>query len=316
MNLVFGRTASLAAIAALLGAPALAHGFAGDRFFPATLETDDPFVADEMSLLTVTKNPDDPTGGQSESFESDIAKRVTHDFGLTAQYEWNYFQPKGMAVEHGFGSLTTGAQYQLFIDAPHELMALAGLNVTWAHTGAVHSGGADDHTTLEPTFDFGKGFGDLPAALPWLRPFAITGNISIDAPTRVNSAGTLNQNVFNAGFAIEYSLEFLQHHVRDVGLRAPFDRLIPLVEITTATPLNRGTIATAPGVALTNNLGHATTGLVAPGVIWAGQYFQLGAEALVPYGEGQGHGVGGLLQFHLFLDDLFPNSIGRPLLEW
>jgi hypothetical protein len=25
---------------------ALAHGFAGDRFFPATILTDDPFVAD------------------------------------------------------------------------------------------------------------------------------------------------------------------------------------------------------------------------------------------------------------------------------
>ena len=226
MDLVFGRAAVLAAIATLVGGAALAHGFAGDRFFPATLQTDDPFVADEMSLLTVTKNPDDPTGGQSYSFEFDIAKRVTRDFGLTAAYEWNYFQPKGMPSTHGFGSLTTGAQYQLFIDAPHEMMALAGLDVSWAHTGAVQSGGADDHTTLEPTFDFGKGFGDLPPWLPWLRPFAVTGNLSIDLPTRVNSAGMLNQNMFNAGFAIEYSLEFLQHHVRDVrasgALRSPY----------------------------------------------------------------------------------------------
>ena len=208
------------------------------------------------------------------------------------------------------GGLETGAQYQLFIDGPHELMALAGIDVTWAHTGAVNRGGADDHTTLSPAFDFGKGFGDLPESLPWLRPFAITGNLSIDFPTRVNSAGNLNPNVFNAGFAIEYSLEFLQHHVRDLGLRAPFDRVIPLVEITTATPLNRGFNATAGG---TNGTGYATTGVIAPGLIWAGQYFQIGAEAILPYGEGQGHGVGALVQFHLFLDDLFPNSIGRPL---
>jgi hypothetical protein len=32
---------------------ALAHGFAGERFFPATILTDDPFVADEMSLPEV-----------------------------------------------------------------------------------------------------------------------------------------------------------------------------------------------------------------------------------------------------------------------
>ena len=33
----------------------LAHGFAGKRFFPATLTTDDPFVADELSLPTISK---------------------------------------------------------------------------------------------------------------------------------------------------------------------------------------------------------------------------------------------------------------------
>jgi hypothetical protein len=312
MNIVFGRAATLAAICTLVDGPALAHGFAGDRFFPATLQTDDPFVADEMSLPTLTKTPTDPTGQQSYSVEVDIAKRLTSTFGLTAAYQWNYFQPKGAPATHGFGSLHTGAQYQLFVNAPHEVMALIGLDVTWAHTGAVNNGGADDHTTLSPAFDFGKGFGDLPDSVPWLRPFAITGNLGIDLPTRVNSAGNLNQTVFNAGFAIEYSLEFLEHHVRDIGLRPPFDRLIPLVEITTSTPLNRGFNMDA---GLTNGAGHATTGLVAPGLIWAGQYYQIGAEVLVPYGEGQGHGIGGLLQFHLFLDDLFPNSIGRPLLS-
>jgi hypothetical protein len=49
-------------------------------------------------------------------------------------------------------------------------------------------------------------------------------------------------------------------------------------------------------------------------VIWAGQYYQIGAEALLPYGQGQGHGIGAVVQFHIFLDDTFPNSIGRPLL--
>jgi hypothetical protein len=294
----------------LSGRLAEAHGFAGERFFPATIQTDDPFVADEMSLPTLTRNPTDPSGEQSYSVETDIAKRLTTDFGLTASYQWNYFQPKGASAFYGFGSLRTGAQYQLFIDAPHQFMGLAGLDVTWAHTGAVNHGGADDHTTLTPTFDFGKGFGDLPDSLTWLKPFALTGNLSVDFPTRVNSAGNLNQNVFNAGFAIEYSLEYLQHHVKDVGLRAPFDRLIPLVEITSATPLNRG-FNGATG--MTNGNGNATTGLIAPGFIWAGQYFQIGAEAIIPYGQGQGHGVGAVLQFHLFLDDLFPNSIGRPL---
>ena len=311
MRLAPCSTAALAAVLAYPAGPARAHGFAGDRFFPATIQTDDPFVADEMSLPTLTRNPTDATGAQSYAIETDIAKRLTPTFGLTAQYEWNYFQPQGAAPMHGFGSLTTGAQYQLFINPQHEFMALANLGVTWAHTGAVHQGMADDHTTLSPGIDFGKGFGDLPDSVPWLRPFAITANLGVDFPTRVNSAGTLNQNVFNAGFAIEYSLEYLEHHVRDVGLKPPFDRMIPLVEITSATPFNRNAV-----MGMTNAMGNATTGVVAPGLIWAGQYYQIGAEALIPYGQGQGHGLGAVLQFHLFLDDLFPNSIGRPILQW
>src|SRR5437667_11708265 len=34
--------------------PAGAHGLIGQRFFPATLAIDDPFVADELSLPTVS----------------------------------------------------------------------------------------------------------------------------------------------------------------------------------------------------------------------------------------------------------------------
>ena len=66
--------------------------------------------------------------------------------------------------------------------------------------------------------------GDLLATLPWLRPIAVTGNLGIDFPTKSASAGALNPNTFNYRFAFEYSLEHLQHQVRDVGLKAPFDR--------------------------------------------------------------------------------------------
>ena len=59
------------------------HGFAGARFFPATLSTDDPFVADELSLPTVStiRTPDD--GGTRETDISvEIAKRITPEFGI------------------------------------------------------------------------------------------------------------------------------------------------------------------------------------------------------------------------------------------
>src|SRR5881392_3032724 len=71
--LVVSLAAALASMAGTVGA----HGMAGKRFFPATLATDDPFVADELSLPTVStiRTPDD--GGTRETDISvDIAKRI------------------------------------------------------------------------------------------------------------------------------------------------------------------------------------------------------------------------------------------------
>jgi hypothetical protein len=151
--------------------------------------------------------------------------------------------------------------------------------------------------------DLGKGFGDLPESLPWLRPLAITGTLSFDFPTKTQSAGFPNPNSFNFGFSFQYSLEYLQHYVKDIGLSAPFDRLIPLVEVSFSTAVNRG-------------LGGQTVGTIQPGVIWFGQYVQIGAEAIIPASRLTGHGYGGVVQLHFYLDDLFPNSLGRPLLRW
>jgi hypothetical protein len=91
--------------------------------------------------------------------------------------------------------------------------------------------------------------------------------------------------------------------VKDIGLREPFNRLIPLVELAFSTPINR-----IPA--------SQTIGTVQPGVIWAGQYFQIGAEAILPVNRLTGHGYGGVVQLHFYLDDLFPRSIGRPISEW
>lgn len=292
--------AAAACAVALLPSVACSHGFAGDRFFPATLLTDDPFVADEMSLPTVSRSPTASDGTQELNIGIDLAKRITPDLGMTFSDQWKYVQPKDMPAVTGLDTLKTGLQYQLFVNAPHEALGLVGLSATWAHTGRVQALGQPDFTTLTPTFDFGKGFGDLPENLPWLRPFAITGNLSVDFPTKTESAGSPNPNNFNYGFAFEYSLEYLQHHVKDVGLSAPFDRLIPLVEVSLTTGLNRG----AAG---------QTTGTVQPGIIWAGQHYQIGAEAIIPINSASGHGLGGIVQLHLFLDDIFPNSIGRPI---
>ena len=283
-------------------ATALAHGFAGQRFFPATILTDDPFVADEMSLPTVTRPPTGPDGSQQIDIDVDLAKRITPDFGITIGQGYSYRQPKGLPAVTGLSGLHTGAQYQLFVDGPHEALGLLGLNVSWAHTGRVSALGAPDFTTLSPTFNFGKGLGDLPSSLDFIRPFAVTGNLGMDFPTKTESAGTPNPNTINYGFAIEYSLPYLQCCVKDIGLTEPFSRMIPLVEVAFTTPINR--------------VSSQTIGTIQPGVIWSGTYFQIGAEAIIPVNKQSGHGYGGVVQLHFYLDDVFPTGIGKPISEW
>jgi len=299
------RRARLAIAAALMITPiydALAHGLAGERFFPATILTDDPFVADEMSLPQVTQTPPGPDGAQETDIQIDLAKRITPNFGFTIRDEWRRLRPTDLPAVTGLGALQTGAQYQLFVNGPHQALGLLGLNATLGHTGRIEAG-APDFTTLSPTFDFGKGFGDLPRSLPYLRPFAITGNLGFDFPTKVESAGVPNPTAFNYGFAFEYSLPYLECCVKDVGLRAPFNQLFPLVEVSLSTAVNRG-------------LGGQTIGTIQPGIIWAGTYFQIGAEAIIPATRLTGPGYGGVVQLHFYLDDLFPRSIGKPISEW
>ena len=110
---------------------ALAHGFAGERFFPATIPTDDPFVADEISLPQAGLQPPAPDASQLTNIEIDLSKRITPNTGIIIGDEWQRLRAPGVPSVGGLGPLRTGAQYQLFIDGPHQALGLLGLNVIW-----------------------------------------------------------------------------------------------------------------------------------------------------------------------------------------
>ena len=79
------RHAAPAALALmLLPAAASAHCFVGARFMPATLNVDDPCVADELSLPTVSmfRNGDDPSARQTD-ISAEFSKRITESFGVS-----------------------------------------------------------------------------------------------------------------------------------------------------------------------------------------------------------------------------------------
>jgi hypothetical protein len=293
---------------------AYGHGFAGARFFPATLSTDDPFVSDELSLPTVStiRTPDD--GGTRETDISvDISKRITPEFAIEISETFTALNPREGRAANGFGNLELGGKYQLLKNGEHETIISIGLGVEVGGTGG-RSVGADSFSTWAPGIFFGKGFGDLPNEVKFLKPFAITGQLGVAIPTSASTRSVTidvqtgerdieverHPDVLEWGFALEYSLIYLQSQVQDVHLHPPLDRLIPLVEFAFETPLNRGEDG-------------QTTGTINPGVIWAGKYFQVGVEGVIPINERTGNNVGVIAQLHFFVDDLFPHSLGRPL---
>ena len=85
--------ASRAALVLLLGlgcyTPASAHCIVGNRFFPATLNVDDPCVADELSIPTIAgfKNGDDPSARELD-ISGEYSKTITENFGVSFEEAW------------------------------------------------------------------------------------------------------------------------------------------------------------------------------------------------------------------------------------
>src|SRR5215469_11125661 len=99
----FGATVAMAVTSLFTNSAALAHGFAGQRFFPATILTDDPFVADEISLPQISVNPPGPDGARETDYQIDLSKRITPDIGVVIGHQWQHLQPAGMPSVGGLG---------------------------------------------------------------------------------------------------------------------------------------------------------------------------------------------------------------------
>ena len=109
---------------------------------------------------------------------------------------------------------------------------------------------------------------------------------------------------WQGGLSIQYSIPYLQAQVKDYDLPAFIGRLIPLIETDWSSP------AAGPAT------GNPMTLTIGAGAIYLGDTFQVGLEALIPANKAAGQNVGVLLQVHFFFDDLFPNSLGKPISEW
>jgi hypothetical protein len=247
--------------------------------------------------------------GRENDVGVDFAKRITENFGITVGTTWTFVRPPANDATlgtsaSGFQNLDTAFQYQVLKDAQHEFALLAGLVVEWGSTGAAGVG-APPWSTLQPTVYFGKGFGDLPDNLGLIRAFAITGQVGYQVPTTsfdLTNQVPISQNLAY-GTSLQFSFPYLKSNVIDLELPNFINHLIPIVEAQFLSPV-------------ANNDGNPwiTTGTVNPGVIWVGDYFQVGVEAIIPINRASGTNIGAIAQLHFYLDDIFPNSIGRPLI--
>jgi hypothetical protein len=287
-----------ATIAAWLGymPAASAHAVVGDRDFPVTLSVDDPGVGDEANVQYGHISSPDGNGDKMSvntlSYEYDKLITKNLQFSVQSQYV-SVNSPNGSAK--GWDNFTVGAKYLAYASARHEILASVGLLAALGGTGAKSI--ANSFSTFTPTAYVGKGFGDLPASLDLLRPFAITGQFGPNITTASSRNGP---NSFGWAFTLQYSIPYLQEQVKDLGLPQPFSNLVPVVEF----PLSTCTAGACSG---------QTTGFIDPGFIWLNRYGQLGLEAQIPVNRATGTQVGVLLQAHVYFDDIFPNSLGKPL---
>jgi hypothetical protein len=274
-----------------------AHGFEGDRFFPPTIQTDDPFAVDELSLpvVSVFNNPAGGDGPKTRAIEisTEFDKEIFPKFALGISATYILLQPQGEPNQTGFDNISVSAKYQLFENAPHEFIFSVGGEVDLGGTGS-KAIGRESFSTYTPTIYFGKGFGDLPRALEYLKPFAITGTLGDAIPSE-----SADPSALSWGLALEYSLPYLQQHVQEIEWLRPFRNLIPLVELAMNSPLDRN--------------GGQTTGTINPGFLWESRYCQIGAEAVIPINRATGPNVGVVVQVQVYIDDLLPKMFGHPL---
>lgn len=279
-----------AATSSLLLIPSLAsaHAIAGDRVFPATMAVDDPGVGDEANLVYGHQRVPGDNGDQSiNTFDFEYDKLITPRLAVSVG---GTYAMQNNPTARGFDNFSVGLKYLLYVNEAHEFMTSVGISAELGGTGSRAI--ADNFSTISPTIFAGKGMGDLPDSLAYLRPIAITGEAG---PALTTGAG--QPNAFNYGFTFQYSLPYLQQHVRDIGLPQSLANIIPIVEV----PLSRSQ--------------GQTTGTVNPGFIWINRYGQFGVEAQIPMNRASGSHVGILVQAHIFFDDVAPTTLGKPLFQ-
>src|SRR4030088_2107509 len=285
--------------------------YVGDRFFASTLATTVPTAADFYNPPYFVKLPDTATTREVD-IPTTYSRLVTKDLGVFFTETFRVIEDANRGTRSGFDNLVIGTQYQLYTNPEYQFVVTVGGTAAIGGTGS--PGIAASFSTLTPTVYIGKGFGDLPDSLAWLRPLTVSSTVAVAVPTASTSLGTIdslradagaftslmtvpsgattlsetiNPKILQLGFALEYSLVTNQYTGPNrTGTRYP-DGWVPLIEFTTATPLN-------------GPLAGEANGTINPGVIWVNRYLQVGIEAIIPMNTQSARALGVRAQAHLY----------------
>jgi hypothetical protein len=297
--LLLGSAAALSLAAAV---PAHAHAVAGARVFVNTLLIDDPGVGDEANLpLYSVTSPDGKSTATDLNFEYD--KTIFSTLGIGAGDDWNWLtvdQADNGKSHGGWSDPYIQMKYRWILLPEHEFMSSVEITESFGRAGTAGFESGYDTTTLSGFF--GKGLGDIPVDV--IRPFAITGELDYNIPNTSQSTGYGNVNTWSGGLTLQYSIPYLQSQIHDYGLPLVLANLTPLIEL--------GWSSAASGSAF-RPTDNPTTLNLGTGAVWTGEYYSLSTELLWPLNGASGHGLGVIGQFHLYFDDLFPDTLGKPL---
>jgi len=297
---IFTATHFITFILLLAAIPGLAyaHGEAGKRFFPATLSFDDPYPQDEFDLLyssvpNLQSEDGDPM--DSTTLGIDYAKSITPNFtlGIGTAYINSKFTD-GSTV-HGFDNIELSAKVLGGVHEESESVWSYGLDVDLGGTSS--HGIGESFSVYSPSFYFGKGLGNLFDGTSLWRPLAVTGKIAVALPEQGDQPRRLD-----SAFSLQYSMTYLESFVKSTGLSNTLRNSVLLVEMPLSTCLDHG-------------CNGELTGTINPGIIVFNDMGQLSLEAVIPVNNRTGDSIGGMLQVHFYLEDVFPHSLGKPLFK-
>jgi len=269
-----------------------AHGVVGQRTFIEPFITED--VNPKNEFVIARPEWDHSRDGDAFSLGFGLEKKLSDNLSLTLDSAWLHVSPEHGSDASGADNLGITLKYAFFRSDPHEAIVSAAVEST-APVG-VRAAGAEPDWSFKPFLLYGKGAGDLPDALAYLRPFAVQGDAGFEVALDHERTTVLAHNV-----AIQYSIPYLQQSVHDFGIPWPLNDLIADVEFNFENGVH-------PGDRGDNSV------IVTPGIVYMDRWVEIGVAGRFPLNaranDDLGYGVVGIVD--LFIDDLLPWTRWQP----